>query len=45
MQTAPSLIPDEAVDVLVPVYDEGTHGFGWVDRFRVPAEVVHLLRD
>ncbi|WP_435769899.1 PIN-like domain-containing protein [Nocardioides sp. SYSU DS0651] len=38
-------IPDEAVDVLVPVYDEGTHGFGWVDGFRVPAEIVHHLRD
>ncbi len=36
-------IPEEAVDVLVPVYDEGTHGFGWVDGFRVPSEIVSLL--
>jgi hypothetical protein len=37
-------VSDGVVDVLVPVYDEGTHGFGWVDGFRVPAEVVQLLR-
>jgi len=38
-------ISDVAADVLVPVYDEGTHGFGWVDGFRVPAEIVTLLRE
>lgn len=38
-------VPEEALDVLVPVYDEGKHGFGWVDGFRVPAEVISTLRD
>lgn len=37
-------VPDGAADVLVPVYDEGTYGFGWVDGYRVPTEVVQLLR-
>lgn len=37
-------VPEDAADVLVPVYDEGTYGFGWVDGFRVPADVVQLLR-
>lgn len=37
-------VPEEAADVLVPVYDKGTHGFGWVDGFRVPVEIVQLLR-
>jgi predicted nucleic acid-binding protein len=38
-------IPEEAADVLVPVYDEMKHGFGWADGFRVPSELVALLRD
>lgn len=38
-------VPEDAADVLVPVYEEGKHGFGWVDGFRVPAEVVQLLRE
>lgn len=37
-------IPEDAVDVLVPVYDEGKHGFGWVDGFRIPAEIIQLVR-
>ncbi|MBK8758343.1 MAG: DUF4935 domain-containing protein [Actinomycetales bacterium] len=37
-------VPEDAADVLVPVYEEGKHGFGWVDGFRVPAEIVELLR-
>lgn len=37
-------IPEDAADVLVPVYDKGTRGFGWADGFRVPHEVVLLLR-
>lgn len=39
------VIPEEAIDVLVPVYDQGTHGFGWVDGFRVPSEIVQLIHD
>lgn len=36
-------IPEGAADVLAPVYDRGTHGFGWADGFRVPNEIVALL--
>lgn len=38
-------IPDHAADALVPVYDLQEHGFGWVDGFRVPAELVALMPD
>lgn len=38
-------VGEEALDVLVPVYDEGKHGFGWVDGFRVPAGIIGTLRD
>lgn len=36
-------IPEEAVDVLVPVYEQGTYGFGWADGFLVPNEIIALL--
>lgn len=38
-------IPEGAADVMAPVYDQGTHGFGWADGFRVLNEVVALLSD
>jgi hypothetical protein len=37
-------LPEDAADVLVPVYDKMTYGFGWVDGFRVPSEIVDLLQ-
>lgn len=36
-------VPQDAADVLVPVYDEMKHGFGWADGFRVPSDLVALL--
>lgn len=36
-------IPEDAADVLVPVYDQGDYGFGWVDGFQVPSEITALL--
>jgi hypothetical protein len=33
----------DATDVLLPVYDKMSYGSGWVDGFRVPAEIVELL--
>lgn len=38
-------VPGDAADVLSPVYDKMVHGFGWVDGFRVPAEIVGLLQE
>lgn len=37
-------LPDDAADALSPVYDKMAHGFGWVDGFQVPMEIVALLR-
>jgi len=39
------IVPDEATDLLLPVYEKMVHGFGWVDGFRVPAEIFQLLQD
>lgn len=36
-------IPEDAADALVPVYDQGDYGLGWVDGFRVPSEITALL--
>lgn len=36
-------ISADAVSVLVPVYDEMARGFGWVDGFSVPNEIVALF--
>ncbi|MFL6239308.1 MAG: PIN-like domain-containing protein [Actinomycetes bacterium] len=33
----------DAEDVLQPVYEHQSHGFGWVDGFRVPAQIVELV--
>lgn len=38
-------IPEDSGDVLVPVYDQGDYGFGWVDGFRVPNEIIALLNE
>ncbi len=38
-------IADGALDVLQPVYDKMTHGFGWVDGFRVPDEILNQALD
>jgi hypothetical protein len=38
-------LPDEAADALSPVYDKMSYGFGRVDGFQVPEEIVHLLRE
>jgi predicted nucleic acid-binding protein len=37
-------LPDDAADALSPVYDKMEHGFGWVDGFQVPLEIVGLLQ-
>ena len=38
-------LPEDAVDLLSPVYDKMVHGLGWVDGFRVPAEIVRILAE
>ena len=42
MRTA-GIISTDAEDVLVPVYDAGDYGFGWVDGYRVPSTVAALI--
>lgn len=37
-------ISEDALDLLQPVYDNMRYGLGWVDGFRVPAEIVELYR-
>jgi hypothetical protein len=37
-------LPADATDILLPVYDKMAHGFGWVDGFRVPAEIIDFLQ-
>lgn len=37
-------IGEDAPDLLQPVYDEMSRGFGWADGFRVPDEVVTLFQ-
>jgi hypothetical protein len=36
-------LAEQTPDLLTPVYDQMKHGFGWVDGFRVPQEVVGLI--
>jgi hypothetical protein len=36
-------IASDAANILVPVYDEMERGFGWVDGFSVPQEIVELF--
>jgi len=37
-------VPSDASDVLQPVYDTMSRGLGWVDGFRVPEEIVRLMK-
>jgi predicted nucleic acid-binding protein len=37
-------LPADATDILLPVYDKMVHGLGWVDGFRVPAEIITFLQ-
>ena len=38
-------LPDEAADALSPVYEKMSYGFGRVDGFRIPEEIVCLLQE
>ena len=38
-------ISSDAADPLLPVYDQMSHGFGWVDGFRVPDELIEVFSD
>jgi hypothetical protein len=38
-------LPDDAADALSPVYETMSYGFGRVDGFRVPEEIVGLLQE
>jgi hypothetical protein len=38
-------LPDDAADALSPVYETMSYGFGRVDGFRIPEELVGLLQE
>ena len=39
------VLPEEAADLLEPIYDPEVKGFQRAKGFRVPAEIVNLIRD